>query len=55
MAVLHNTNEYVPQKIKTSKSNTKVDKTVFDFLDDVFEVYDKEKVMEAYRKTQKDG
>ena len=45
MAVLHNTNEYVPQKIKTSKSNTKVDQTVFDFLDDVLEDYDKEKVI----------
>lgn len=45
MAVLHNTNEFVPQKIKISKNNTKVDKTVFEFLDDVLEDYDKEKVI----------
>ncbi len=45
MAVLHNKNEYIPFKVKNQKSNNKIDKTVFDFLDDVLEQYDKENVI----------
>lgn len=45
MAVLHNKNEYIPFKVKNQKSNNKIDKTVFDFLDNVLEQYDKENVI----------
>ncbi len=45
MAVLHNTNTPVSAFKPTRKNNGKIDKTVFDFLDDTLESYDKEKVL----------
>ena len=45
MAVLHNKNTPVSSFKATRKNNAKIDKTVFDFLDDTLEGYDKEKVL----------
>jgi NOL1/NOP2/fmu family ribosome biogenesis protein len=45
MAVLHNTNTPVNSYKATRKNNCKIDKTVYDFLDDTLEGYDKEKVL----------
>ena len=45
MAVLHNKNEIVFVKKQKPLKEEKTDKTVFDFLDDTLETYDKEKVM----------
>lgn len=45
MAVLHNKNEPSPEFVKQKKQNIKIDKTVFDFLDDVLDGYEKENVL----------
>ena len=44
MAVLHNTNTSVYSKSKENKPSTKIDKTIFHFLDDVLKSYEKEYV-----------
>ena len=45
MAVLHNKNTPVNSYKAPRKNNVKIDKTVFDFLDDTLEGYSKEKVL----------
>ena len=44
MAVLHNVNE-PERKIKSNRTNVKIDKVVTDFLDDVLIEYDSSKVL----------
>lgn len=44
MAVLHNRREKYENRKETLKKQEKIDKTVFDFLDNTLDVYDKEKV-----------
>ncbi len=44
MAVLHNTNTSIYNKSKETKLSTKIDETIFHFLDDVLESYEKEYV-----------
>lgn len=45
MAVLHNTLEHSNLKLKQQKRQNKIDNTVFEFLDDVLESYEKSNVM----------
>ena len=45
MAVLHNKNDYYGSFEKPKKKNDKIDKAVFDFLDDVLSDYKKENVL----------
>ena len=45
MAVLHNTNTPVNSYKATKKNTVKIEKTVFDFLDDTLENYGKERVL----------
>ena len=45
MAVLHNKSENIEIKSKAKKNPDKIDRAVYDFLDDVLEFYDKDKVM----------
>lgn len=45
MAVLHNTLEHSDLKLKQQKRQNKIDNTVFEFLDDVLESYEKSNVM----------
>ena len=44
MAVLHNTEATAPARFKSNISNSKTDKLIFDFLDDVLTEYEKEYV-----------
>ena len=45
MAVLHNKNDYYGGYEKPKKKADKIDKTVFDFLDDTLTEYNKENVL----------
>ena len=45
MAVLHNTNDYIPLKYKHPKNNGKPDETVIQFLDDVLTDYKTENII----------